>query len=313
MKIERGVKARPVKCLLAGVESVGKTSLAAKCPNPLFIDIEDGSANVDVARVRSQSWADTLGTVIELGRGSAEFGTVVVDSIDWAEKQLVDHVCRKAEKPSVEAFGFGKGYVMVAEEYARFLAALDQVVAAGISVVLIGHVGVKRVAPPDQPDGFDRFELRQSKHVSPLSKEWVDVMAFLQFDEKLVTGQDGRKRAAGGKKRVAHLERCAAWDAKNRYGWPGTVDFDELSKLLNAKIAAGAASLPPEVSEVPPVDERPTAGDILRHIKDAKDSKRLRNMSRRVQDLGADGDLTADEVAGLLNAIDERLQEAVAQ
>jgi hypothetical protein len=31
-------------------------------------------------------------------------------------------------------------------------------------------------------------------------------------------GSDGRKKATGGKRRLMHLERAAAWDAKNRYG-----------------------------------------------------------------------------------------------
>ena len=56
------------------------------------------------------------------------------------------------------------------------------------------------------------------KKTAPLLKEWCDLLAFCHFKTTTVEGSDKRKKGIGGKRRVMHLERCAAWDAKNRYG-----------------------------------------------------------------------------------------------
>jgi hypothetical protein len=67
-------------------------------------------------------------------------------------------------------------------------------------------------------DGFDRYELKLTKQTAPLLKEWCDLLAFCNYKTAVTEGSDGRKKATGGKRRLMHLERAAAWDAKNRYG-----------------------------------------------------------------------------------------------
>jgi hypothetical protein len=67
-------------------------------------------------------------------------------------------------------------------------------------------------------DGFDRYELKLTKQTAPLLKEWCDLLAFCNYKTTVSEGSDGRKKATGGKRRLMHLERAAAWDAKNRYG-----------------------------------------------------------------------------------------------
>jgi hypothetical protein len=66
-------------------------------------------------------------------------------------------------------------------------------------------------------DGYDRWELKMSKQVAPLLKEWCDALLFCNYETRTTTGTDGRVKAIGGKKRVIHTERSAAFDAKNRY------------------------------------------------------------------------------------------------
>ena len=44
------------------------------------------------------------------------------------------------------------------------------------------------------------------------------------FKERIAPAYtDGRTKAIGGKRRIIHAERAAAWDAKNRYGLPEKV------------------------------------------------------------------------------------------
>lgn len=236
MRIVKGKQRQAVKGLIYGTEGIGKTTLASKFPKPLFFDTEGGTGHLDCDRVHISDWLSLLGGVHEIARDRQGYETIVIDSADWAERLAIDHICRKADKRSIEEFGFGKGYVMAAEAVGKLLEAADQISAAGCHVLFLAHSQVKRTTPPDLDEGFDRFELKLSKHAAPLFKEWADLVLFCTFKTTLVEGQDGKTRAKGGKERVAHTERAAAWDAKNRFGLPPSIPMtiEALSKILEA-------------------------------------------------------------------------------
>ncbi len=218
LKIERGVRRTPVRCVVYGTEGIGKSTLAAAFPSPVVLDTEEGTHHLDVARVAIGSWDELRAAVAEIGTSRGEFRTVVIDSADWAERLAIDGICKTERKKSIEDFGFGKGYVHVAEWYGKLLASCDGLVGMGFNVVFVAHSTVKRTSPPDLTDGYDRWELKLSKQVSPLLKEWCDALLFVNYETRTVEGTDGRTKALGGRKRVIHTERSAAFDAKNRYG-----------------------------------------------------------------------------------------------
>jgi len=198
------------------VESVGKTTLAAKMPQPLFLDIEDGCHHLDVASQTIKSWTELLEVVKELASGSYGYKTVVLDSIDWAERLNHTNLCEQKKIKSLKDIPYGDGFVMAAERMARFLNDLDRLVDAGIHVVLIGHAQVKRQEPPDQVQAFDRYELKLTKQASPLVKEWVDHLLFLNFKTRIVESESGKAKGRGGKERVLFTTHAAAYDAKTR-------------------------------------------------------------------------------------------------
>ena len=53
IQITRGAAQKPQKVVIYGVEGIGKTTLAAQFPNPLFIDTEGGTEGYDVARTQT--------------------------------------------------------------------------------------------------------------------------------------------------------------------------------------------------------------------------------------------------------------------
>ena len=230
--ITRGLIPSATRLALYGPEGVGKTSLTAGFPAPVFLDTEGGSAHLDVARFpRPRAWAELLAAINHLLAADHGFQTLVIDSIDWAEKLLIEEVCRKANKESLEDFGYGKGNVYLAEEFARFLTPLEKLRDRGIHVVLVGHSMIRKFEAPDAVGAYDRFELKLSKQVAALVKEWVDALLFVNFVTK-VTEKDGKQRAVGGRERVIHTTHTAAWDAKNRY-------------CLDDKVPCAATSLAP--------------------------------------------------------------------
>jgi len=288
LKIVRGIRVTAKRIVIHGVEGIGKSTLAAGFPNPLVLDTEDGTNAIDVARVRCDDHMATEGTLHEIARDAQGFQTIVIDSIDWAERQIIEHMLRKDQKRSIEDYGFGKGYTMVAEAMSRFLGVCDTLIDRGLNVVLVGHTKVARVSPPDMDEGYDRFELKLTKQSSPLVKEWADCILFANYKTRLVEGDDGRTRARGGKERVLHTERTAAWDAKNRFGLP-------------AELPMTAEALAPLFAGV--TTARPGWGD---RVKAASSLEDLDAIDHDATDALQAGDLTLEQRTTLAGAIAKR-------
>jgi len=234
--VTRGKQRRAQRVCIYGVESVGKTTFAAKAPKPIFLDVEGGTHHLDAARVEIDSFDALQGAVTELAAGGHEFGTAVIDSADWTEKLLIEHLLGETKKKSIEDFGYGKGWVQVAERFARLLTSCDKLIDRGINVFFIAHSHVKRVEPPDQMAAYDRYELKLSKQCSPLLKEWADELWFAQFKTKLVESESGRMKGKGGKERVLYTTHSAAYDAKTRSGLPEelALEWDGVAHLFGA-------------------------------------------------------------------------------
>ena len=218
LNIQRGKRHMPSKTGLYGIEGGGKSTYASNWPSPIFLDTEEGTHHLDVARVAIRSWNELRAAIAEIGSKPSEFKTVVIDSADWAERLCIDSICDEHRKKSIEDFGYGKGFTHVAEAFSKLLTQCDALVGVGLHVVFVAHSKVVRTSPPDMTDGYDRWELKLSKQVAPLLKEWCDALLFCTFETRTTTGSDGRVKAVGGKKRIIHTERSASWDAKNRYG-----------------------------------------------------------------------------------------------
>jgi hypothetical protein len=216
MKITSGKQTRAQRVVIYGVESVGKSTFAAQFPKPLFLDVEGGTSHLDTDRVSIDTATDLESAIRECQ--ATDYGTIVIDSIDWTERLLVEQLLSESKKKSVEDFGYGKGWVMAAEKMSRLLGSLESLIDAGKNVVLIAHSKVQRVEPPDLLAAYDRYELKMSKQCSPLVKEWADELWFFKFKTKTVESESGRSKGIGGKERIILTTHSAAYDAKTRSG-----------------------------------------------------------------------------------------------
>jgi hypothetical protein len=237
LKIESGLQPRPKKVVIYGPESAGKTTLAVNAStDSLLLDCEDGSAFIECDRSKVTTWADFSAAIMELGRDQYGKKTIIIDTADAAERMAIEHICNQHGKDSLEGFAYGKGQVILGESWGKMMKACDQI-AEHCNVIFICHSTVKRFSPPDESDSYDRYEMRLAKHVLPLLKEWCDVIGFLNFDQQVMTQADGRKKAVGGRKRLLHLERCAAYDAKCRLQLPNSLPVDSVESLQPLKEA----------------------------------------------------------------------------
>jgi len=218
-KITTGKIQRAQKVLIYGVEKIGKSSLAAKFPSPLFLDVEEGTHQLDLNRLDIKTADELDEALTDVAKDQHNYKTLVIDSVDWAERLMANRVCAKNKWESIETPGYGKGFNMLAEAFDSFLFSLDPVIRAGVNVVLIGHAQIKRFNPPEIADGYDRWELKLAPKDSLKAKEWADVILFATFDTKTVDN-NGKTKGIGGRERVIYTTHSAAYDAGNRYGLP---------------------------------------------------------------------------------------------
>lgn len=226
LNITSGRIDRAQKTVIYGPEGIGKTTLAAMHPDPVIIDTEGGTAHMDVRRINDiDSWSMLLSTVEEVAETPNICRTLVIDTADWAEQQAIRYICEKYKQSSIESFGYGKGYTYLAEEFSRLLAKCDQVIAAGINVVITAHAKMRKFEQPDEMGAYDRWEMKLSKQSAPLLKEWCDHLLFCNYQTFVITAENDTKKVQGGK-RVIYTSHHPAWDAKTRAELPEVVDLD---------------------------------------------------------------------------------------
>ena len=226
LNITKGKIERTQKVVIYGAEGIGKSGLAARFPDPLFIDTEGGTAHMDVRRIeKPQSWEEMLSVVKEVAATKDVCRTLVLDTADWAEQLIVSYLCTKYKQNSIESFGYGKGYTYLGEEFARLLGALDTVLTAGIHVVVTAHAKMRKFEQPDEMGAYGRWEMKLSKQVAPLLKEWCDILLFCNYQTFVVTSENNTQKAQGGK-RVMYTSHHPAWDAKSRVPLPEVLELD---------------------------------------------------------------------------------------
>ena len=226
LNITKGKINRAQKVVIYGPEGIGKSSLAARFPDPVIIDTEGGTAHMDVRRIdKPATWEELLSIVKEVAATAGICKTLVIDTADWAEQLITVYLCGKYKQNSIESFGYGKGYTYLAEEFSRLLSSCDLVIAAGIHVVITAHAKMRKFEQPDEMGAYDRWEMKLSKQTAPLLKEWCDMLLFCNYQTFVVTSENDTKKAQGGK-RVIYTSHHPAWDAKSRVKLPDIIDLD---------------------------------------------------------------------------------------
>lgn len=231
MKIIKGRLKKAKKVVIYGPEGIGKSTFAAQFPDPVFIDTEGSTNDMDVSRFEpATSWEMLSAQVRYVKENPSVCSTLVIDTADWAEAMCVEHICSKHQKDGLESFGYGNGYVYTKEEFGRFLNLLSDVVDAGVNVVVTAHAQIRKFEQPDEMGAYDRYELKLGKktssQTSPLLKEWADMLLFANYKTLSVAVDDkGKKHKAQGGRRVMYTSHHPCWDAKNRYGLPEELPF----------------------------------------------------------------------------------------
>ena len=222
-RVTRGIQSKPRKILVYGEHGVGKTTWASRFPNPIVLATEDGSSDIDVARVSLTSAADALNAAHEVV--SSDFQTIVVDSIDWLEKMIEDSLHDEDFKCD-----YGKGAVETARRIGKFLEQLDLCVQSGKTVVLISHQEVRKVEDVSGQT-WDRIQPKLTKKACSVVLEWCDEVLLAKV-ETFVSSKDegfGRERgvATTTGRRLLKSDSHPSYVAKRRISLDDSIDMND--------------------------------------------------------------------------------------
>ncbi len=179
--IQRGRQPMPPRLMIYGVEGVGKSTLAAHAPNPVFIQTEDGLAEIECDKFPlAASVDDVANALAELRTAEHSYQTVVIDSLDWLERLIWDDVCREFKVSCIEKAdgGYQRGYVHAVGRWRRLVDDLNVLrMGKRMAVILIAHAKVEKFEDPETTT-YDRYSPRLHKHACALLTEWVDAVLF---------------------------------------------------------------------------------------------------------------------------------------
>lgn len=277
--IQRGILRVPLRHLFYGPRGVGKTSLAADAPNPLFLDIEGGSPLVNVARYPfrdevgghvPRTYEEVLAAIDDLlanpGHG---YESLAIDTLDALESLIHEFICRRDGKPNIEAYGYGKGYKVAVAEIRILKERLDRLINAGMALIILAHSDEKTYKNPRGPD-YDRFLSEMHELAWAKIAGWCDVVGFIDFEGgggALKGDESQAKRARGwstGRRLIQLVPDAAVPDAKCRLSLPAELELDAVhpwEPFGSAKLKAEDATPDTLAADILAEVDRITGGD----------------------------------------------------
>lgn len=271
--IETAGSGLPSRLVLYGTEGIGKTSLGVSAPRSVTLMTrgETGLLTlIDSGRVPPTahfpevlSWTQLLDAIGVLIDQPHDYRTLVIDTLNGAERLCHEHVCRReyGGRWGRDGFtSFNQGYEVALADWRDLLDRLDRLRAAKrMGVVALAHGRIATFRNPEGAD-YDRFVPDLHPKTWALTHKWADAVLFLNY-ETIVDAErvDLKGKGKGGSRRKLYTQRTAAFDAKNRHGLPPEIDGGRSAAeaWLNLATAMKAAK-----SATPSTTESATVADV---------------------------------------------------
>lgn len=236
-----------LRIVLAGVEKVGKTTLATDAPGALLVPLEIGYSGVSVAKTAMLQNYEHVKQLMQEVLAAAQAGqfpyqTLIFDSATALERQIHESVLMadsaynkgntKAVTMESALGGYGKAYTFANEKFDWFLKTCDQLaVYGGINIILTCHVFSAKIVDPNAGE-YDSWDLllHSPKNQKTYGKremitQWADVVGFMYEPIYITKGDNMSKGVSANKGRVLALSRAPSYVAGNRFGIEGEISI----------------------------------------------------------------------------------------
>lgn len=229
--VKRGKQPLPPRFVVYGTEGIGKSTFASQAPQPIFVQTEDGLSEIACDKFPlAKTFDDVMLALAALRVEEHEYGTIVIDSLDWLERLIWDRLCQQYNVSSIEKVdgGYAKGYTHALSLWRPFLDELNSLrVERGMIVIALAHARVEKFEDPEAT-AYDRYSPRLHKHACSLVCEWCDAVLFATRKIRVATEEAGFNRTRGvahalgkdGGDRILRTIGGPACIAKNRYSLP---------------------------------------------------------------------------------------------
>lgn len=236
---------------LTGDPGIGKTTLAAKFPNPVFIQVEKGMdaipeeerpkafprvlSAVNNASVAKNDFTNIHRQLAAILHGDHSFKTLVIDSVTALAAMIQREIIEEGKKEnpqysSIELVkgGYGKGYIIMAERMAEIHAMCQRIRdERNMTIVFIAHSETEKIDPPDS-EPYTKRTLNMHKKARQLFISDVDLVAYMTIEMyTLGDTKDKVKKAISNGSRKLICETSASNDTKNRYSIKGDIPVPE--------------------------------------------------------------------------------------
>ncbi len=240
--LRRGGERKPPRILDYSTHGLGKTSLAAGAPNPVFLQTEDGLGEIEADTFGIlRTYDEIMDAIGTLYSEPHDFKTVVLDSADWTESIVWAQTCKLNGWPNIEHPGFGKGYAATGDVWRTLLDGLQALRdERGMAVIILAHSEIRKFSAPDEVE-YDRYQPKLHKIASALIQEHVDCVWFMNYQVSITKDnprdKDSRVRGVGGGMRVLYTTERPSHLAKNRYRMPDKITLPDQPEAMWPTVA----------------------------------------------------------------------------
>ena len=233
-----GIKAdQGMKVAVHGPPGIGKSTLGAQFPGPLFFDFEGSLTNIDVPHfdLREKKFEETMDALRLLWGDDHKFESLIIDTVDWLEIKIHDHVCEKMGIQNIGDPDYGRGYSRALDHWKEFLDACEFLKShKGMNIILLAHTKQGQVSDP-MYGTYNRHTLKCRDKASELIVEWADMVLYADMKVFLDEKKQGftKTTTAHGGQRILHTQGKPAFVAKCRFSIPEELHMG-YEHLINA-------------------------------------------------------------------------------
>lgn len=210
-----------------GGAGIGKTSLAATFPNPIFIRAEDGLSSIPTDRMPDafpliQHADDVYHQITALINEEHQYKTLVIDSISKLDRIFTDEITKgnaSAKALALAMGGYGAGYQALSSMHGRVRKGCQLLVdKKDMNIVFLAHAELTTVDLPDS-EPYQQYGLKMEKKSQSHYVDDCDFVGFLRLETYVMKDEQKKSKAKSTGERIIQCRSEASSVSKNRMGF----------------------------------------------------------------------------------------------